>query len=139
MLVVFAGFTFFNQMEDETLNPAELEFWFPVTEGMSIEESYDQIIADFGKAYKGVKIDAVAIPEKEYKAKIEKALKEGNAPDIFYSSGLSSEELKNTVDLSTVIYPQSDNWYYKITSIFSKGTRSGCDLLKITTNMQMEI
>lgn len=130
MLVVFAGFTFFNQMEDETLNPAELEFWFPVTEGMSIEESYDQIIADFGKAYKGVKIDAVAIPEKEYKAKIEKALKEGNAPDIFYSSGLSSEELKNTVDLSTVIYPQSDNWYYKITSIFSKGTRSGCDLLK---------
>lgn len=130
LLIVFAGFTFMNQMESETLEPVEIEFWFPEKAGADIGESYNKIIDDFGAAYEGVTIKASAIPEKEYKAKIEKALKDGTAPDIYYSADLSSDELSNSADLSTVIYPQSENWYYSITSVFWKGTRSGCSLLK---------
>lgn len=123
MLVLsFVVSIFSFQMKEEALQPAEIELWYPEVMGVDLEESYTQIIKDFTMAYQGVQVKAIGIPEEEYTEKLETALRNGKAPDVFRSTGLNAELLKKTCDLEDVVFPQSGTWFYKLTNIFYKKT-----------------
>lgn len=117
------------QMDEETLQPAEIDFWYIQFDGVECEEIYTNIVNEFVDAYDNVTINAVGIPEEEYYEKLSAAIQNNTAPDVFQSTGASSDILKNTINLSQIVYPQSDMWFYKYTSMLYKQTAEGCKLL----------
>ena len=130
-LMIFAAIAamFTVQMGDESLQAADIDLWYMEVEGADTKSSYENIIKDFSEAYGVVKIKATGIPEAEYEQKLAQAIKEGNAPDVFQSTGISDELLKKATDVSDVVYPQSNTLFSKLLSRFHKQTLDGCGLL----------
>lgn len=129
LVFVFVISIFSFQMDEEALQPAAIDFWYIQLDNVENQEIYKNIIDEFMDAYSNVTINAVGVPEDEYYDKLKNAIDDGTAPDVFQSTGMSSDVLKNTINLSQIVYPQSEMWFYKYTSIFYKQTIENCGLL----------
>lgn len=79
----------------QQLEDASISVWFSVAEGSNEEAAIKYITEDFRKSYPNIDITLRAIPEKDYKAELEKAAEEQKMPNLFESSGLSDEFVTN--------------------------------------------
>ena len=101
------GFYSRNMYEEKKavkeLKPATISVWYSVEEGSTEESAMNEVIADFKKHYPNVKIESKAIPEEEYKETIEKAKKENKLPNVFESTDIGMDDLKEARDVRNVI------------------------------------
>ena len=99
----FVGRTYSNRRSEEELKPADISVWFAVKEDSSEEEAMKAVIADFIEKNPNVSVEYKAFPEKEYRAALASAAKEGRMPTLFESSDLPDELLSDTIDLDAVL------------------------------------
>lgn len=129
VLIAICVSLFFSQVEDEKLKPATLNIWYVQDDGETSGQSYENIIKDFNKAYPNIKIKSYGIAKKEYAKKLEEAYKNKKMPTIFESEYASEDMVKDSIDLSGVIYPNQDQWHYPITSLINKQAIKNCSIL----------
>lgn len=95
--------TYREKQKGQDLKPTDIVVWFSVSEKSKEEQAMQAIKADFEQKYNGVTIKCVAIPENEYKERLEEAAEAGELPTLFESSGLSQEVLKKARSLDDTI------------------------------------
>lgn len=88
---------------EDNLDPAEITLWYSLADGSNETIAINSIVSDFESKHENVTIEATAIPEKEYEAKITQAAQSGTLPNVFESSGLSSQVLQQALDLDNVL------------------------------------
>ena len=126
IILVMGSFFVYNtyreKQKGQDLKPADIVVWFSVSEKSKEEQAMRAIKADFEQKYNGVTMKCVAIPENEYKERLEEAAEAGKLPTLFESSGLSQEVLKKTRSLENIIsseqfknalFLEQYNSYYK--------------------------
>ena len=100
-VIAIGGFLFYhnwnNQKDKATLPSAEIDFWY-IAEDDS-EKGMEQVVSDFIEMYPNVTINTYVYSKEEYAIKLQQAIDENNMPDIFESTELSDEYLKNTIKL----------------------------------------
>ena len=100
---LFVYDTYLDKQKKENLEPADIVVWISVSDNSSEMDAFQSIKDDFEKKHKGVTVECVAIPEKEYEERILKAAEQGKLPTLFESSGLSKEILAKAKDLDNVL------------------------------------
>ncbi len=100
---IFGFNTYNSKKAAEELKPADISVWFSVAEGSNEEAAMNSVKADFEKTYPNVTLELRSIPEADYEKELRKAAAEGKLPNLFESSGVSSEILSKASDLDRVI------------------------------------
>lgn len=95
--------TYLEKRAEQYLKPADITVWFAVIEGSDEENAMEAVKENFEEAFPDVTVELKAIPEDEYVDAIEDAIKAGELPTLFESTGLSDKHLKNARDLDNVI------------------------------------
>lgn len=130
LIVTFVASVFFLNMEkqakDVTLEPATISVWYINNADENLDDEFKDIISVFCKEYKDVKIDAKGFSAKEYTQKLNEAIEKGKAPNLFVSNGMTTGQLSKMLDLSSVIYPDTDNKLYFLTYILASKNPTGC-------------
>lgn len=92
LLTLCVGYGIFSmhwnrQKEAETLPEATIEIWY-IEDNYAVgkKTAYESIVAEFTKSYKDVTVNLKAIPVEEYSETINKAIKDGNPPQIYEST-----------------------------------------------------
>ena len=115
--------------EDVTLEPAEITIWYVNDIGAGYDTAFKAVVDTFCESYKEVKVTAVGYKSSEYSQKLDEAIAAKKAPNLFVSNHLSYDQLKDMQDLSTVIYPDTENKLYFLTYILAKSNPNGCYFL----------
>ncbi len=118
-----------KKAEDVTLEPAEISVWYVNDKGAVYDKEFKAIVDEFCKEYKDVKINLTALPSKDYYTKLNAAINSDKAPNLFVSNELTHKQLSGMLDLSNVIYPNTDNKLYFLTYILAKKNPTGCYFL----------
>lgn len=119
-----------KQNENVTLEPAAITIWYPGVDGDKTDEAYTSLVKAFCDEYKEVKVNISCIPESEYYTKLDEAIKNGKAPNLFISNDLSYTALEGAYDLSDVIYPaDSQSGLYFLIRLLSNNNANTCYFL----------
>ncbi|MGN0373755.1 MAG: protein kinase [Enterocloster sp.] len=94
------------------LAPAQVLVWVPSEEGQDTGSSFETMISEFRSNNSQISLDVRYVPEEEYGELLEKALKEGNGPDLFDSSDLDGAVTEKLADLTSVVPPEEQGDYY---------------------------
>ena len=89
------GFRAFRSYQAEHLNAAAIDLWYPQSEDEGKDgylKDFEPMLENYRAAYGDVEVRVTGIPAGEYEKKLEEALKEGNAPDIFESTALDGAQ-----------------------------------------------
>ncbi len=105
--VGLAGFGIFTKERNEhILKPADISVWYSVEEGSSEDDAMNAVKEDFEETFEGVNVELRGIPAQDYAEELENAAKAGQLPDLFESTGIPDELLKNAHPLDKVIDSQ---------------------------------
>lgn len=114
---------------DVTLDPAEITVWYVNDVGEAYDKEFQAVVAEFTKEYKDVKINLKGIASDKYYDELNAAIAAKKAPNLFVSTELSHNALEGMLDLSNVIYPDTDNKLYFLTYILAQSNPNGCYFL----------
>lgn len=115
--------------EDVTLEPAEITIWYINDGDAQYDAAFKAAVDEFCKAYKEVKVTATSFKSDEYYKKLDEAIAAKKTPNLFVSNKLNYNQLEQMHDLSTVIYPDTENKLYFLTYILAKSNPNGCYFL----------
>lgn len=98
------GIFFYIKRAETVLRPANLTMWVQAEAGeeKAVESTFQDIVDDFCESYPQVEIDVEAIPVNEYGERLKKAERNGEMPEIFESTDLSSFYLEEAAALDKV-------------------------------------
>ncbi len=105
-IVICAGLfcyqQYINVRKEAILEPAELEVWIPYEEESeeAAVQLMDNMTAEYLQNNEMIKLDIKAIAKEDYETELRTALEKGNAPDIFDSSCLGTEDYEKLADLN---------------------------------------
>lgn len=91
--------------------------------------AYASVVKEFCDEYPDVTVSINGYSADEYQ-EIKKQISEGNSEiNLFISDSLTAQQLNGMLDLSTVIYPKTDNKLYFLSYVFNKSNPTGCSFL----------
>lgn len=116
---ILIGYQFVSAQNGQSLR-ADLDIWVCVENGenaQALEEYYRNVSEEvYGKDYQNVDFRIKAIPENEYESTLLNAFAQGEAPEVFESTGVSEAVLQNGSELDdlvqTIIETDEDDSYY---------------------------
>lgn len=96
-----------KRIDADYIEPAEIEVWYPdLQDGPSISDNIEIITEKFRSTFKekniSITIKLVKIDEEDYVDQVETAIKNGEAPDLFISSGVSDDVINSVVSLESI-------------------------------------
>lgn len=109
------------------LEPAEITVWY--IKGGDTAQAYDELKNQFCEENNDVTVNFVGVDANEYRDKLQNAFENGNAPNLFMSTGLDEEMLAGQVcELDSILREGSE--LSVITKYFVKSIENDCLFLK---------
>lgn len=105
--------TYIARRDAAFLNEASLEVWLPVTSDETTETGeFERMLEEYETTYPSIEITVTPIPEAEYAERLERAIKDGEMPDLFDSTCLDSEYEKSLASLKDAYDLLETDAYY---------------------------
>lgn len=120
-----------KKTEEVTLEAASINVSYIHNEvnAQALSDAYAAVVEEFCDEYPDVTVSINGYSADEYQD-IKKQILDGNSEiNLFISDSLTTQQLSGMIDLSTVIYPETNNKLYFLSYIFSKSNPTGCSLL----------
>ena len=106
VLIIGAGAVtgaYLSGRSEQMLDDAVIRVWYSVEDDSTEGAAMKSITDDFTDKFGNVTVELTAIPESEYADRLEEAAKENALPDLFESSNLSDDVLKNAGSIDNVL------------------------------------
>ena len=135
VILSVAGTTFFANVnkknEEVTLEPATINVYYIQNETNSeaLSSAYSAIVSEFCDEYPDVTVNMQGYSQADYEAALEQFAADNCDINLFISNSMTSQQLDGMLDLSSVIYPETDNKIYFLSYIFSEKNPTGCYFL----------
>ena len=106
---VVAG-AYLSKRSEQTLDSAVISVWYSVADGSYEAAAMKSITDDFTDKFGNVTVELTAIPESEYADRLKAAAEKNELPDLFESSDIPDDLLKNAASVDAVLdSEQADN------------------------------
>lgn len=135
VILSVAGTMFFANVdkknEEVTLDPATINVYYIQNEVNSeaLSSAYSTIVSEFCDEYPDVAVNMQGYSQADYEAALAQ-LADGDCDiNLFISNSMTSQQLDGMLDLSSVIYPETDNKLYFLSYILSEKNPTGCYFL----------
>lgn len=128
-LVFFANIS--KKNEEVTLELATINVYYiqKETDNEALSAAYSTIVSEFCDEYPEITVNMHGYSQKDYEIALEQ-LYEGNCNiNLFVSDSMTLQQLDGMLDLSTVIYPETEKKIYFLSYILSKKNPTGCYFL----------
>lgn len=101
---------YLSKRSEQTLDSAVISVWYSVADGSYEAAAMKSITDDFTDKFGNVTVELTAIPEAEYADRLKTAAEKNELPDLFESSDIPDNLLKNAASVDAVLdSEQADN------------------------------